>query len=276
MRYHPLPVRFLCALAALLALFGLVGPAAAQAPSPKIAADLVPIVSTGSVPAVTWARRANGQAYVKLLVVASSDDPTLASLRQFMLAQGGSVHYVYLSVRALSGMLPAAALPALAARGDVVAISPNRVASRSGSLVQDATGASVLARLGGTAAIDGRGIGIAVLDSGIDWDHRSMKDAAGSSRVAEAVDFVANSRRFTGGGWQSGVDHSADGDRLTRFDRNQAVARELRRLSPSSTLPDPYGHGTIVASIAAGSGAYQAPDTTGVAPGATPVESGVW
>ena len=276
MSYCRLPIRFLHALVAFLAAAALVAPAAAQALSPKIAADLVPTVNAGSAPAVTWAHRVNGQTLVKLLVVANSGDPTLASLRQFMLAQGGSVHYVYLSVRALSGMLPAAALPALAARGDVLAISPNRAASRSGSLVQDATGASAVARIGGTTAVDGRGIGIAVLDSGIDWDHRSMKDAAGNSRVAEAVDFVANSRRFTGGGWQAGVDHSADGDRLTRFDRNHAVARELRRLSPSSTLPDPYGHGTIVASIAAGAGAYQAPDTTGVAPGATPVESGVW
>ena len=256
-------------MAAFCAAVVIAGPVAAQAVSPKLAADLVPTLAPGAPPQVSWARSSNGQTYVKLLVEASSNDPSLASLRQFMLAQGGSVHHVYVSVRALSGLMPASALPALAARSDVIAITPNRLASRSGSLVQDASGVSAVPRLGGVTAVDGRGIGIAVLDSGIDWDHRSMKDSAGKTRVAAAVDFVALSRRFASAGWQPGVDYSAATAKLMRFDTGVPVTAELALLAPRSTQPDPYGHGTFVASIAAGSGAYQSPDSSGVASGAT-------
>src|SRR5262249_14676712 len=39
--------------------------------------------------------------------------------------------------------------------------------------------------------------------------------------------------------------------------------------APHAQLPDPYGHGTHVASVAAGAGDYQAPDSTGIAPAAS-------
>ena len=139
-------------------------PAAAQATSAKIAADLVPVIDAPRPPPVSWALNQNNQTYVKVLLVASSADPTLAALRQDILARGGSVHYVYLSVRALSAMVPVAALKPLAARSDVLTIAPNRVAARSASLVQATTGASALPRLANGAALDGSGVGMAVLD----------------------------------------------------------------------------------------------------------------
>ena len=92
----------LLALVAFVGALVATGPAAAQAVSGKIAGDLAQTINAPTAPASTWARSVNGQLHVKVLIVASSSDPTLAALRQSILARGGSVHYVYLSVRALS------------------------------------------------------------------------------------------------------------------------------------------------------------------------------
>ena len=83
---------------------------------------------------VTWARDLNNALHVKVLINAASTDASLAALRRDVLSRGGSVFYNYLSTRALSAMVPAAALDALALRSDVISISPNRATSRHASL----------------------------------------------------------------------------------------------------------------------------------------------
>ena len=261
--------KHLLGLAACVAALVCADPAAAEAVSPKIAADLASAVGGTTLPTVTWARTINGQAYVKVLIGASSNDPKLASLRQAIVARGGSVHYVYLSVRALAGMVPVSALAGLAARDDVLTITPNRVAARSGSLVADASGASATPKIGGKTAVDGAGVGIAILDSGIDWDHHSLKDAAGKSRVAQVVDIVASSQIFTEGGWIGGLDLSDLSAAFIGSGSTSPNSLASKLAAPKASLPDPYGHGTFVAAIAAGAGSYQTPDSSGIAPAAT-------
>src|SRR6185436_298853 len=78
-----------------------------------------------------------------------------------------------------------------------------------------------------TTGLDGTGIGIAILDSGIDINHAAFLDRSNNVRV------VVN-RDFTGEG---------------RTD-------------------DPYGHGTHVASIAAGNGRISNGQYVGIAPNA--------
>jgi len=249
--------RHLIALAACLGALAMGGVAAAQTVSSKISADLARVLGTQTLPAVSWARSLGGQAYVKVLIVASGEDARLSALRAHVLASNGSVHAVFASVRAMSALVPVAALPALAARGDVLTIAPNRATARSASLVADTTGASALPGYGSAGALDGRGIGIAVLDSGIDWDHRSMRDAAGRSRVAQAVDVVSINRTIVGTGWARGVDYSDQVRRQFSVDGTVPLDLLARTRVPSSALPDPNGHGTFVASIAAGRGGYQ-------------------
>ncbi|MGH9904917.1 MAG: S8 family serine peptidase, partial [Pyrinomonadaceae bacterium] len=77
---------------------------------------------------------------------------------------------------------------------------------------------------GGSYTLDGSGIGIAVLDSGIFASHKSFADAAGRSRVVYSQDFTGQNR-----------------------------------------VDDPFGHGTFVAGIAAGSSSIYRSDYTGVA-----------
>ncbi len=79
--------------------------------------------------------------HVKALVVSNSTDPDLVALRAAVLANGGSVYMRYVSVAALSVMLPANQVAAIAARSDVQGISPNRLTARTASLLEYATGA---------------------------------------------------------------------------------------------------------------------------------------
>ena len=199
----------LFAFTACVGALAAAGPAVAQSISPKIAADLAPVIGAASLPKVTWAKSLGGQAYAKVLIVARGSDPLLTGLRDAVLANNGSVYVIFNSVRAMAALVPVSALPALAARHDVLSIAPNRSTARTGSLVADATGASALPGYGSAGAFDGRGIGIAVLDSGIDWDHRNMLDAAGKTRVAQVVDVVGLNKAIVGTCWARGKDYSA-------------------------------------------------------------------
>ena len=139
--------------AAVLAL-ALFGHRAAQAQyfdAPKFSADLLTGIDTANaamasngsnsgtgnslrrvqtfIPPV-WTQAVNGVVYAKVVVVSNSTDPDLASLRSAVLSMGGSVYYRYLSVRALSVLLPAAKIATLAARSDVTSVSPTPEPSR--------------------------------------------------------------------------------------------------------------------------------------------------
>jgi serine protease AprX len=77
------------------------------------------------------------------------------------------------------------------------------------------------------STLDGTGVGIAVLDTGIDADHVAFRDSNNGLRVVASVDFTGENR-----------------------------------------TDDPYGHGTHVASIAAGNGRVAHAEYIGIAPNA--------
>ena len=60
----------LFAFTACVGALAAAGPAVAQSISPKIAADLAPVIGAASLPKVTWAKSLGGQAYAKVLIVA--------------------------------------------------------------------------------------------------------------------------------------------------------------------------------------------------------------
>ena len=167
--------------------------------SPKISTDLKAVAKggTASQPNVTWAKVMgagnSAELLVKVLIFTRTNDVNAALSSEIL--KTGSVFYNYVSVSALSAMVPARQLDALASRTDVLSIAPNRVVARSASLLQDASGAGpVLPVLnGGTGSpgLNGAGVGIAILDSGIDYNHPELQDANGKSRVLAAVDMLA-------------------------------------------------------------------------------------
>jgi subtilisin family serine protease len=204
---------------------------------------------------------------VKVLVVGySTTDPDLKALRSAIVSSGGSVYYKYISVEGVYALLPAASVVGIAQRTDVESMSPNRMTVRTRSMLESITG-SYEARGPGSVVspgVDGSGVGIAFLDSGIMATHRAFLANNGSSRVKRSVDFrkLSDAQLLGPLDWQGGYDFSkqiypgSSGQTLLENTINSAGA----------SFPDPLGHGTIVASLAAGA-SFAAPlDPTAVAP----------
>jgi subtilisin family serine protease len=120
-----------------------------------------------------------------------------------------------------------------------------------------------------TAAIakgyDGAGVVIGIADTGLDVTHPDFLDASGNTRVAWLIDYSQPPRGVhadleaafaSSGGAYGAVWSAADIDALLQSDKSQ--------------LPqDEVGHGTLVASCAAGNGELGKSPYRGIAPGAT-------
>ncbi len=146
-------------------------------------------------------------------------------------------------------VIPAPQLGALASLPGVLSVSANRPMVRSLSLVSQTTGAAdLLAR--SSVGFDGRGVGIAVIDSGIAYQHRHFAQPLGGSRVRAAVDIRSRSASLEDGGWRLGIDASLGS--VLRLDGPAVAASILTAAAPNAYLPDGNGHGTHVASMAAG------------------------
>ncbi|MEN9416996.1 MAG: hypothetical protein RI988_616, partial [Pseudomonadota bacterium] len=233
---------------------------------------------TPSALAAYWVRDIDGQRLIQAIVYAKRQPGSgLAALRQAVLNAGGSVRYEYPALSALSIVVPASAVVPLASRPDVTSISPNRVATRTSVVAlptpPDATlagtidtkpdvsqGSSPLQLAagfasGGKSRPTGAGVTIAVLDSGVMALHAGLLARDGTTRVKAAVD-LAMPRQDP---WKTGLDTSEQ----TRLN--------CLRPNVRSGFADPHGHGTHVASMAAGSGlkVKAGVNPAGIAPEAT-------
>ncbi|HEV3469526.1 MAG TPA: S8 family serine peptidase [Pyrinomonadaceae bacterium] len=124
--------------------------------------------------------------------------------------------------------LPLRVVEGLASHREVRFVSPDRETVSFGHLSRT-TGADEVRASTGTlvGGLDGTGIGIAVLDSGIDTSHAAFLDRDNGVRVVYGRDFTGEGR-----------------------------------------VDDPHGHGTHVASIAAGNGRISRAEYIGIAPNA--------
>src|SRR5690349_15321574 len=112
--------------AAMALAIGLTAGSAAHAGLLKnVADDLNAVVSATVTPTKSWVNDINQTRYVNVLIDSNSTDPELTALRSAVLAAGGSVYNRFLSVPALSALLPASKIAQFAARSDVQSISPN-------------------------------------------------------------------------------------------------------------------------------------------------------
>jgi serine protease AprX len=238
----------------------------------KIAPDLQPVALQYQVDKKlhNWLSKEKGQWLVKVLVVSNNDaDAQARELRTAILSAGGSVLYRYLSVNAVLAVLPVHQVINIANRSDVESISPNRLAMQSASFEEKVTGAAALRLRQGHAGLDGSGVGIALLDSGIMREHINFLDTTGSVRVARQLGFTELDQHQASPGkrmWMVGVDFS---DVLYPGSKGREIYEKSIDRSNAKTPDDEFGHGTFVAGVAAGLGRNTEMDSTGVAPGAT-------
>ena len=207
----------LAALALLTASLG-TSPALAQHASAvarqhRIAQDLHAEAYRSGPPRARWARDVNGVRHVQAIVVSNSKDPELTDLRKFVLKSGGSVLVRHAGINALTVMVKASTLQALAQHKDVQSVSPNRSTARTASSLELITGAATASWAGGVRTFsnrnnyngyDGSGIGIAVLDSGVMKAHDAFLGGSGSGRVKKSVNMLASTQSL----WAAGLDSS--------------------------------------------------------------------
>ena len=239
----------------------------------------VPGQSPGTVVSLdrTWLRDVAGRTLVQAIVYARPEAVGgFASLRSFVVSSGGAVRREYPALSALSIVAPKNAIYQIAARTDVSTISPNRVALRTATPVagmamdpnavnlRPVPGMNQPSALALTTGLSGptppgsgqgSGVTIAVLDSGVMAVHTSFLRSNGSRRVEASVDLV----QAQTDAWTTGVDRSA-----------QSV-QDCLRSNPRADFADGHGHGTHVASVAAGAGtrAGTTANPRGIAPEAS-------
>jgi subtilisin family serine protease len=220
-----------CVAAALCVLAAGAGGGGASAArgsggAPKLSPDLLTLADGSQSGSVNVIVQQNGTSQKSLL-------GAVLNLVNLVKAVGGRVTGSFGKLGVVSARVPARSLWDLASRSEVRYVSPDRALGASGhvetttgvSNVRTQTTSSLLGLLQTTDTFDGSGVGIAVVDSGLDAGHEVFRDSAGFSRVSVSLDFTGEGR-----------------------------------------TDDPYGHGTHVASIAAGSGKPSNGAYGGVAP----------
>jgi serine protease AprX len=180
------------------------------------------------------ARKESPSNRVRVLVNLGGGDPL--AIADTINQLGGEVRKHFRNVGVMVVELPLGAVGALAAIEGLDYVAPDRDVTGLASHLEATTGASLAYNSGysnlfNQSGIDGTGVGVAVLDSGIDPEHVDLRDETrGRRRVVFSWD-------FTGRG----------------------------------SLDDPYGHGTHIAGIIAGDGSatiMTGRDYTGMAPNA--------
>ncbi len=193
-----------------------------------ISPDLNRAIHAPAVTNLRWARDGSHGRLVQVVITAdNSGDRMLTALRHAIVLSGGSVHRRYDNLGTLYALLPASMVQLIAARSDVINIAPNRPVIGTSSFLEQTTGtADVRNSVGGAPALDGSGIGIAVLDSGIMDTHAAFSGANGKSRVLARTDLTGLTPD-----WTQGVDTSGNPLQRERAHQPRPVRpRHLRRL----------------------------------------------
>jgi serine protease AprX len=132
-----------------------------------------------------WAAGGNGMVTV---IVQYRQMPTSAHLKS-MQAGGAAIRSRLQTIRAVTMRVPVSMLAELAKNPNVAYITPDRPVSLTASN-EDYTAAVEADVAAAQFALDGTGVGVAIIDSGV-ADHADLHNSSGASRVVYSQSFVA-------------------------------------------------------------------------------------
>ena len=212
------------ALAAGMAFASL--PAAfAAGGGPRIAPDLSKMLSN--------AQKSSSKGQTVRVIVQYHQVPTAAHYAT-MKSRGGRLNSKLDMIKGASFTVPVSALTSMAADSEIESVSIDHPMQVADDLTNGAVGSATAWNAGYTGA----GVGVAVIDSGINGNHPDLWNAAETkSRVVYHQDFTGTATTNSSGG---------------KYDL--------------------YGHGTHVAGIIAGNGYLSGGQYEGVAPGVTLID----
>ena len=159
-------------------------------------------------------------------VILQLEDKPSGSLNALLAANGVKIRKHFTSLDSFALELPLNVVNALSQFSEVAFVSLDSEVMTLGGHVAHTSGADNVRTMATDGALDGSGVGIAILDSGIYGAHTSFTDTlTGQSRVVVNQDYTGEGR-----------------------------------------TDDPYGHGTHVAAAAAGNGMISKGEYIGIAP----------
>ena len=112
------------------------------------------------------------------------------TVRAHVEALNGRFGKAYTAVGVITAELPLEKIREMEADPEIFYISPDRPV-RSFGHIEDTAGASQTRSLVPGTTLDGRGVGIAVLDSGMDTNHKLIKASTGHPGVSYQRDFTS-------------------------------------------------------------------------------------
>ena len=195
---------------------------------------------------------------VRLVVTLNGADPVYVANRVYELGGKAGRHLKNVDEMALE--LPLGSVPDLAEIEGLEYIAPDRQVTGLASHIEVTTGASqVYPVSGGTLStllsltgLDGSGVAVAILDSGIDADHFDLKDDKGRRHVVLSSDFTGR------GGLDDPYGHGTNVAGLIAGDGSSAstIGRDYTGIAPGANLInfkvlDENGRGYVSGVVAA-------------------------
>jgi serine protease AprX len=190
------------------------------------------------------------------LILAPTTDADAAFVYDKAKAHGGNVRNAFRTLRLIVLDMPLGEVEAFSQETGVDYLSPDRPVGALASHLQTTTGASLIYPtsnlLSSGVGVDGAGIGVAVIDSGVDPDHFDLRNG-GSRRVIASYDFVGSGSLDDSYGHGTHVAGIVAGNGYSSL---QSGGVDYSGIAPRANIInlrvlDSYGHGTMSGVLAA-------------------------